>query len=113
MYSYKVYSVNYLDREKTPIGRVLERRNKYRPNNLLGLLKVARKAFVDNPEKPFMLFLKRGFWWGLKAESDLYVMVISFEGGATRPFLCGLPSSDIAPTALGVFSRGFVFHRIE
>ena len=59
MYSYKVYSVNYLDREKTPIGRVLERRNKYRPNNLLGLLKIARKAFVDNPEKAFHVVLEK------------------------------------------------------
>ena len=59
MYSYIVYSMNYVEREKTPIGRVLERRNKYRPNNLLGLLKVARKAFAGNPEKAYKVVLEK------------------------------------------------------
>ena len=59
MYSYKVYSMNYVEREKTPIGIVFERRNTYRPNNLLGLLKVARKAFVGNTEKAFHVVLEK------------------------------------------------------
>jgi hypothetical protein len=59
MYSYLVYSVNYVEREKTPIGSIFERRNKYRPNNLLGLLKVARKAFAGNPEKAFHVVLEK------------------------------------------------------
>lgn len=59
MHGYIVYSVNYVEREKTPIGGVIERRNKYRPDNLLGLLKVARKAFAGNPEKAFKVVLEK------------------------------------------------------
>jgi len=59
MYIYAVYSVNYVEREKTPIGRVIERRNNYRKNNLLGLLTVARKAFAGNPEKAYKVVLEK------------------------------------------------------
>ena len=61
MDSYIVYSMNYVDHEKIPIGRVFERRNKYRrdKDNLLGLLKVARKVFAGNPEKAFHVVLEK------------------------------------------------------
>jgi hypothetical protein len=65
MYGYTVYSVNYVEREKSPIGSVIERRYKYRPDNLLGLLKVARKAFAGNPEKAFKVVLEKNVLLGL------------------------------------------------
>jgi hypothetical protein len=64
MYGYTVYSVNYAGREKTAIGGVIERRNKFRPGNLLGLLKVARKAFAGNTEKAFKVVLEKNVWVG-------------------------------------------------
>ncbi len=46
-----VYRVDYLRKTRVPIGVVLERRRKERGDNLLGLLRLARKAFASSPEE--------------------------------------------------------------
>jgi len=40
-----VYRVDYVKKTKVPIGRVVERREKDRGGNLLGLLRLARKIY--------------------------------------------------------------------
>lgn len=46
-----VYRVDYLRKTRVPIGAVLERRRKERGDNLIGLLRVARKTFASSPEE--------------------------------------------------------------
>jgi hypothetical protein len=46
----KVYRVDYVKKTKVPIGRVVERREKYRGGNLLGLLRLARKFYGTGPK---------------------------------------------------------------
>lgn len=50
-----VYSVDYVKRVRKPVGEVLERRRKYRPDNLTGLLVIARKNYSSNPQDAFQI----------------------------------------------------------
>lgn len=45
-----VYRVDYVKKTKVPIGEVRERRKKNRGDNLLGLLRLARKIYGTGPE---------------------------------------------------------------
>ena len=64
MQTFTVYIVDYLKREKLPIGKVIERRKKNRPNNLLGLLTIARKNFALRPEEAFNVVLEKNVLMG-------------------------------------------------
>ncbi|HEU5360204.1 MAG TPA: hypothetical protein VFU42_03500 [Candidatus Deferrimicrobiaceae bacterium] len=46
-----VYRVDYVRKTKVPIGRVVERRTKERGDNIIGLLRMARKAYSSSPEE--------------------------------------------------------------
>ncbi|HEY5765566.1 MAG TPA: hypothetical protein VIS30_06015 [Candidatus Deferrimicrobiaceae bacterium] len=46
-----VYRVDYVRKTKVPIGSVMERRNAERGNNLIGLLRLARKSFATGPQE--------------------------------------------------------------
>lgn len=50
MKSVTVYRVDYQKRKREPIGTIIERRNKERGDNILGLLRVARKMYAKNLE---------------------------------------------------------------
>lgn len=50
MNSVTVYRVDYARRTRVPIGTVIERRRKNRGDNLVGLLRVARKHYASSPE---------------------------------------------------------------
>lgn len=46
-----VYRVDFVRKTKVPIVRVVERRARERGDNLIGLLRLARKAFASSPEE--------------------------------------------------------------
>lgn len=46
-----VYRVDYVRKTKVPIGLVVERRTKERGDNIIGLLRMARKAYSSSPEE--------------------------------------------------------------
>ncbi len=46
-----VYRVDYVRRTRIPIGAVKERRRKERGDNLIGLLRLARKTYASSPEE--------------------------------------------------------------
>lgn len=46
-----VYRVDYVRKTRVPIGMVMERRAKERGDNLIGLLRMARKAFSSSPQE--------------------------------------------------------------
>ncbi len=48
-----VYRVDYVRRNRIPVGQVVERRAKERGGNLSGLLRVARKSFASSAEEAF------------------------------------------------------------
>jgi len=48
-----VYRVDYVRKMKVPIGTVVECRVKDRGNNIIGLLRLARKAFSTSAEEAF------------------------------------------------------------
>jgi len=48
-----VYRVDYVRKMKVPIGMVVERRVKERGDNIIGLLRLARKAFSTSTEEAF------------------------------------------------------------
>ena len=52
-----VVQVDYVNKIKKPIGEVMERRNKYRPNNMMGLLVIARQKFSSTPQDAFQTTL--------------------------------------------------------
>lgn len=54
-----VYRVDYVKRTKVPIGWVVERRGKERGNNLIGLLRMARKAFAAGPQASLQIAVER------------------------------------------------------
>ncbi len=45
-----VYRVNYVNKGRIPIGTVIERRGEERGDNILGLLRLARKMYAKNLE---------------------------------------------------------------
>lgn len=59
MQSFAVYLVDYVKKEKVQIGEIIERREKLRPGNTLGLLKYARKAFAIRPEMAYRVVLEK------------------------------------------------------
>jgi len=52
-----VLSVDYANNFKKQIGVVVERRKKYRPNNMMGLLVMARQMYSSNPQDAFQTIL--------------------------------------------------------
>lgn len=54
-----VYRVDYVRKTKVPIGRVVERRSTERGNNLIGLLRLARKSFSTGPQEAIRIAVDR------------------------------------------------------
>ena len=54
-----VYRVDYVRKSKIPIGTVVERRKKERPENLTGLLYIARKTYSATPQEAFQIVLDK------------------------------------------------------
>ena len=54
-----VYRVCYVKKSKIPIGVVEERRRKERGNNLIGLLRIARKTYSSSPEEAFHIVVDK------------------------------------------------------
>ena len=54
-----VYVVDYAHKMKTPIGSMVERREAYRGDNLMGLLKLARKQYASTPDTAFQICLEK------------------------------------------------------
>lgn len=52
-----VFRVDYVKKVKKPIGTVRERRQSIRPENLSGLLHLARKTFSTSPQEAFQIAL--------------------------------------------------------
>jgi hypothetical protein len=48
-----VYHIDYVKQKKIPIGTVMERREKNRPGNLAGLLRIAREKYSSTPQEAF------------------------------------------------------------
>ena len=46
-----VYQVDYVRRTRVPIGKVKERRQSERGDNLVGLLRLARKTYASSHEE--------------------------------------------------------------
>lgn len=59
MKSFNVYLVDYVKQEKVLIGEVVERREKLRPGNTLGLLKIARETFAIHPALAYRIVLEK------------------------------------------------------
>jgi len=59
-----VYRVDYVKKEKRPIGTVRERRKTDRPENLTGLLQIARKIFSSTPQEAFQIALDKEYLSG-------------------------------------------------
>jgi hypothetical protein len=60
-----VFHVDYVKQKKIPIGTVVERRKKDRPENMAGLLRIAREKYSSTPQEAFQtavdasVYLKR------------------------------------------------------
>ena len=54
-----VYRVDYVKKTKVPIGWVVERRGKERGDNLVGLLRLARRAFAVGPQEALQIAVER------------------------------------------------------
>ncbi len=54
-----VYRVDYVKKTKVPIGHVLERRTKERGDNLIGLLRLARKTYCSTPQDALHIAVDR------------------------------------------------------
>ena len=50
-----VYHIDYVKQKKIPIGTVQERRKKNRPENLAGLLRIAREKYSSTPQEAFQI----------------------------------------------------------
>lgn len=50
-----VFRVDYVKRTRKPIGEVVERRSKFRPDNMAGLLLIARKTYSSSPQDAFQI----------------------------------------------------------
>lgn len=55
-----VYHVDYVKQKKIPIGTVVERRKRSRPENLAGLLRIARKKYSSTPQEAFQTAVDAG-----------------------------------------------------
>lgn len=54
-----VYRVDYVKKTKVPIGHVVERRTKERGDNLMGLLRLARKRYSRSPQEALHIAVDR------------------------------------------------------
>jgi hypothetical protein len=54
-----VYRVDYVRKTKVPIGRVVERRSQDRGDNLIGLLRLARKSYATGPQEAIQIAVDR------------------------------------------------------
>ena len=54
-----VYRVDYVRKTKVPIGSVVERRSEERGNNLIGLLRLARKSYASGAQEAFQIAVER------------------------------------------------------
>jgi len=54
-----VYRVDYVRKTKVPIGQVVERRRSDRGDNLIGLLRLARKSFSSSPQEAIQTAVDR------------------------------------------------------
>ena len=54
-----VYRIDYVRKSKVPIGKVEERRRMERGDNLLGLLRLARKSFASSPQDALHIAVDR------------------------------------------------------
>jgi len=61
MKSVIVYRVNPALKTKIPIGSLIERRQKERGKNFVGLLSLARKTFLRGPQETFQIDVG-GMW---------------------------------------------------
>lgn len=61
MKSVTVYRVNPALKTKIPIGSLIERRQKERGKNFVGLLSLARKTFLRAPHETFQIDVG-GMW---------------------------------------------------
>lgn len=52
-----VYHVDYVKKTRIPIGWVAERRRTYRDDNLLGLVRLARKMYASSPQEAFQIVI--------------------------------------------------------
>ncbi|MBM2828053.1 MAG: hypothetical protein HW408_585 [Actinobacteria bacterium] len=59
-----VTQVDYVNKIRKPIGEIVERRKKYRPNNMMGLLVIARQKFSSNPQDAFQTALDSMLQYG-------------------------------------------------
>ena len=50
-----VYQVDYVRKTRIPIGWVTERRNKARYDNLIGLVRLARRAYASDPQDAYRI----------------------------------------------------------
>jgi hypothetical protein len=66
-----VYRVDYVKKVKIPIGMVKERRKKDRPENLLGLLRIARMTFSSTPQEAFQIALDKKYLSGRLARTPV------------------------------------------
>jgi len=66
-----VYRVDYVKKVKIPIGTVEERRKKDRPENLLGLLRIARRIFSSTPQEAFQIALDKKYLSGRLARTPV------------------------------------------
>ena len=58
-----VFQVDYVRKTKVPIGMVIERRTKERGDNILGLLRLARKAYASSPEEALNIAIDARSAW--------------------------------------------------
>jgi hypothetical protein len=52
-----VYQVDYVRKTKVPVGTVTERRTVDRPDNVMGLLRLARKLYATTPTEAFRIVI--------------------------------------------------------
>lgn len=50
-----VYQVDYVKKTRIPIGWVTERRTRMRDDNLIGLVRLARKMYASNPQDAYRI----------------------------------------------------------
>lgn len=55
MKNVQVYKVDYVRKTKRPIGYIEERRKSDRPDNLAGLVRLARRKYASSAEEAFRI----------------------------------------------------------
>ena len=52
-----VYQIDYVRKTRVPIGWVVERRSKARADNLIGLVRLARKLYASDAQTAFRIVI--------------------------------------------------------